>query len=189
MYLLAPVPVIDSVVAYAYGLTRDQYAHVLGTFNHTSYKRAPRQCLAAFDELQSIGLEAFTKKHDPHWDIALNGNLPQPLIDLPIPGAKTGELPRPHTGELLDLETSAASPGSAKLFADQPTPRTPKKRRKPKMSYALLVRPRKTTRINSKRRRMRTTHGAILKVNSSFAPRLQSHRRDNDDYADVARKL
>ena len=78
---------IDAVVAQAYGLTRDQYAHVLSTFSHSSYKDAPRQCLAAFDELQSLGLEAFTKKHDPYRDIPLNENLPQPVIDLPIPAA------------------------------------------------------------------------------------------------------
>jgi hypothetical protein len=65
-------------------LTRDQYAHVLSTFSHSSYEDAPRQCLAAFDELQSLGLEAFTKKHDPHWGIPLNKNLPQPVIALSI---------------------------------------------------------------------------------------------------------
>src|SRR5208283_3521759 len=78
---------IDAVVAQAYGLTRDQYAHVLSTFSHSSYKDAPRQCLAAFDELQSLGLEAFTRRHDPYWDIPLNESLPQPVIDLPIPAA------------------------------------------------------------------------------------------------------
>ena len=36
-----------------------------------------------FDELKAIGLDAFTKKHDPYWDIPLNENLPQPVIDLP----------------------------------------------------------------------------------------------------------
>jgi len=68
---------IDAVVwPRRYGLTRDQYAHVLSTFSHSSYKDAPRLCLAAFDELQSLGLEAFTQKHDPYWDIPLNENLP-----------------------------------------------------------------------------------------------------------------
>jgi hypothetical protein len=54
---------IDAVVVHAYGLTRDQYAHVLSTFSHSSYKDAPRQCLAAFDELQSLGLAAFTRSN------------------------------------------------------------------------------------------------------------------------------
>src|ERR1035438_3512852 len=60
---------IDAVVAHAYGLTRDQYAHVFSTFSHSSYKDALRQCLAAFDELQQIALEPFTKKYDPYWNI------------------------------------------------------------------------------------------------------------------------
>jgi hypothetical protein len=76
---------IDAVVADAYGLSRDQYAHVLSTFSHASYPNAPELCLARFDELQQIGLEAFTKKHDPYWDIPLNENLPEPVIELPLP--------------------------------------------------------------------------------------------------------
>jgi len=75
--------VIDAVVANAYGLSRNQYAHVLSTFKHTSYPEASELCLAMFDELKAIGLDAFTKKHDPYWDVPLNENLPQPVIDLP----------------------------------------------------------------------------------------------------------
>jgi hypothetical protein len=86
---------IDAVVADAYGLSRDQYAHVLSTFSHASYRQAPELCLARFDELKQIGLEKFTRKHDPYWDIPLNENLPQPVIDLPVPpeagGRATGE--------------------------------------------------------------------------------------------------
>ena len=69
---------IDAVVADAYGLNREQYRHVLSTFSHKSYPKAPELCLAKFDDLKRIGLEAFTKKHDPYWDIPLNENLPQP---------------------------------------------------------------------------------------------------------------
>lgn len=76
---------IDAVVADAYGLSREQYAHVLSTFSHASYKQAPQLCLAAFDELRASGLEAFCKKHDPYWDIPLVETLPKPVIDLPIP--------------------------------------------------------------------------------------------------------
>src|SRR5690242_14903597 len=54
---------IDAVVANAYGLSRDMYTHVLSTFSHASYEKAPELCLASFDELKKIGLEAFTKKH------------------------------------------------------------------------------------------------------------------------------
>jgi len=76
---------IDAVVADAYGLSRDQYAHVLSTFSHASYRKAPELCLARFDDLKSLGLEKFTRKYDPYWAIPLNENLPQPVIDLPIP--------------------------------------------------------------------------------------------------------
>ncbi len=80
---------IDAVVADAYGLSREQYEHVLSTFSHKSYPNAPQLCLAAYDELKQLGLEAFTRKHDPYWNIPLNESLPKPVIDIPIPeGAK-----------------------------------------------------------------------------------------------------
>lgn len=81
---------IDAVVADAYGLNREQYAHVLSTFSHKSYPKAPVLCLEKFDELKQIGLDAFTKKYDPYWDIPLNESLPKPVIELPIP-AETDE--------------------------------------------------------------------------------------------------
>lgn len=77
--------VIDAVVAQAYGLDRTQYAHILSTFSHKSYLQAPHLCLDRFDELLSIGLESFTQKYDPYYDIPLNESLPKPVIDLPIP--------------------------------------------------------------------------------------------------------
>jgi hypothetical protein len=83
---------IDAVVADAYGLSRDQYAHILSTFSHASYRKAPDLCLARFDELKQLGLEKFTRKHDPYWDIPLNENLPPPVIDLPIPGEAKEEV-------------------------------------------------------------------------------------------------
>lgn len=82
---------IDAVVADAYGLSREQYAHVLSTFSHASYPRAPELCLARFDELQEVGLEAFSKKHDPYWDIPLNESLPEPVIELALPGGRGTE--------------------------------------------------------------------------------------------------
>ena len=85
---------IDAVVADAYGLSRDQYEHVLSTFSHASYPKAPELCLAKFDELKRLGLDAFTRKHDPYHDIPLNENLPQPVIDLPIPEESKGEQKR-----------------------------------------------------------------------------------------------
>ncbi|MGO9470770.1 MAG: hypothetical protein ACLQIB_30485 [Isosphaeraceae bacterium] len=84
--------------AGTYGRSRDRYAHVLSTFKHTSHTKAPELCLARFDELKSIGLDTFTKKHDPFWDIPLNENLPQPVIDLPGL-AEDGEEERFELGE------------------------------------------------------------------------------------------
>jgi ribosomal protein S25 len=83
--------VIDAVVADAYGLSREQYAHVLSTFSHASYPAAPDLCLARFDELKQIGLEAFCMKHDPYWDTPLVETLPTPVIDLPISDDGDGE--------------------------------------------------------------------------------------------------
>ena len=116
---------IDAVVAHAYGLTSDQYAHVLSTFSHSSYKDAPRQCLAAFAELQFIGLEAFTQRHDPYWDIPLNENLPQPVIELPMPATEAlkEEPSQYHAGEFFDFQTTPAPAGSGRLFTEQPVPR------------------------------------------------------------------
>ncbi len=108
---------IDAVLAQAYGLSRDHYIHVLGSFSHASHMDTPRLCLAAFDELHSIGLEAFTKKHDPYWDIPLNENLPQPVIDLPIP-------------EDSVVREDATAYGGGDLFGEQPSPIKPRGRSK-----------------------------------------------------------
>jgi hypothetical protein len=77
--------VIDAVVADTYGLSRELYTSVLSTFSHKSYPQAPALCLAKFDELKRIDLDAFTKKYDPYWEIPLNESLPKPVIELPIP--------------------------------------------------------------------------------------------------------
>jgi len=95
---------IDAVVADSYGLDRAQYEHVLSTFSHKSYPKAPELCRAAFDELKAIGLEAFTKKHDPYWDIPLNESLPKPVIDLPIPGEEKPS--ESSLGPLFDVRGS-----------------------------------------------------------------------------------
>ncbi len=80
---------IDAVVAGGYGIDRQDYSHLLSSFSHKSYATAPARCLSAFDELQAIGLEAFTKKHDPYWDVPLVMDLPKPVIDLPVASAST----------------------------------------------------------------------------------------------------
>jgi len=83
---------IPSPDACFYGLTREQYSHILSTFSHKSYPKAPELCLACFDELKSIGLEAFTQKHDPYWDIPLNEALPKPVIELLVGGGEGSEI-------------------------------------------------------------------------------------------------
>jgi hypothetical protein len=81
---------IDAVVAEAYGLSREQYAHVLSAFNHKSYPKAPEVCLAAFDELTARGLEAFCRAHDPYWDVPLKKEPATPAIDALVPERITG---------------------------------------------------------------------------------------------------
>lgn len=100
---------IDAVVAQAYGLDRAQYAHILSTFSHKSYPRAPHLCLDRFDELMSIGLEAFTQKYDPYSDIPLNESLPKPVIDLPIP-----ETSENVQLSMLDVPSTDSTPKKAK---------------------------------------------------------------------------
>jgi hypothetical protein len=117
---------IDAVVADAYGLNREQYAHVLSTFSHRSYPKAPDLCLAAFDELKALGLESFTQKHDPYWDIPLNESLPKPVIDLPMPGGAS------------PAQTSHGSLFAGAGVADAPNPSMPE--RPPSARRALRAR-------------------------------------------------
>ena len=119
---------IDAAVARAYGIDRAQYEHVLTSFSHTSAPDAPRLCLAAFDELQRQGLEAFCRRYDPYFDVSLPDTLPEPVLDLrlpgtaePVPGSRdrsgqTSFVP-PDFGPLFDrprrvAETAPARAGS-----------------------------------------------------------------------------
>lgn len=45
----------DALVARAYGLTREEYAHVLASFSHASWRDAPGACLAAYDRIAESG--------------------------------------------------------------------------------------------------------------------------------------
>jgi hypothetical protein len=117
---------IDAVVADAYGLTRDQYAHVLSTFSHASYRKAPELCLARFDELKQLGLDKFTRQYDPYWDIPLNENLPQPVIDLPLPAEAAGSPPSGTPDEALAL--AAESEGAYRLTGAPKAKRKGRKR-------------------------------------------------------------
>lgn len=91
---------VDAVIAYRFGLEADQYKYVLDSFPHTTAPEAPKLCLSMFDELQKIGLDAFTKKYDPYWDIPLNESLPKPVISLP---GITDELAAGEEEEAPDL--------------------------------------------------------------------------------------
>jgi len=115
---------IDAVVAAAYGLDREQYAHVLASFSHKSYPRAPELCLQAFDDLAKRGLAAFCKKHDPYWDIPLVTTLPNPVLDLPA-----GDTPPPitKTGQVALFQDNGP------LF-DRPKPAVPTKTRSKRRS-------------------------------------------------------
>jgi len=114
---------IDAVVADAYGLTREQYEHVLSSFNHRSYQKAPEICLAAFDKLKAIGLEAFTEKHDPYWDIPLNESLPEPVIDLPIP--LEARQRATSSGPLFDAAEAAPATVEPTVEPAEPQPEDP----------------------------------------------------------------
>jgi len=69
--------------------------------------RLPVLCLEFFDELQAIGIEAFAQKHDPYWDIPLNKNLPQPVLDFEIPGQNG--IVQASLGPLFDSTAAAVA--------------------------------------------------------------------------------
>jgi hypothetical protein len=118
---------IDALVADAYGLSRDQYRHVLSSFSHTSYPAAPERCLAAFDELKSLGAEAFTRKYDPYWDIPLVEQLPKPVIHFP---GLTDDV----FSESAASYEEAAEPAPLPMAADEPAPAPAPKRSRKKAS-------------------------------------------------------
>jgi len=77
---------IDAVVADAYGLNKEQYEHILKSFDRASGPNPfTENCLEKYDELKKFGIEKFTKKYDPYWDIPLNEELPKPVIEIPLP--------------------------------------------------------------------------------------------------------
>lgn len=124
---------IDAVVAQAYGLSREQYAHVLSTFSHKSYPRAPQVCLAKFDELTAVGLEAFTRKYDPYWDVPLVESLPKPVIDLTPALAGTPSPARQERGTGGEVPTDLfGNPLPTDLFGEVVTSTKGRKRGKRK---------------------------------------------------------
>lgn len=85
-------------------------------------------CLNAFDELQQMGLDAFTYQHDPYWDIPLNEALPKPAIDLRLPAVEEAPAEEPF----FDRKGQGAliPPYLGPLFENAPQPeRAPSSRR------------------------------------------------------------
>ena len=55
-----------------------------------------------------------------HWDILLNENLPQPVVDLPSPQPALDAAPAKAHKELIDFQTTPVPAGSGALFTEQP---------------------------------------------------------------------
>jgi hypothetical protein len=69
---------------------------------HKSYcSQAPALCLARFDELAAVGLDAFTKRWDPYWDVPLNESLPEAVIELPTLTTQPGSLTMGQTDQVF----------------------------------------------------------------------------------------
>lgn len=139
---------VDAVVAKAYGLDRDDYAHILSGFSHRSYPEAPGLCLAAFDELEAKGLDAFVRDHDPYWDIPLNEALPKPAIDLVsriLPPVPAGAPPVDRAGQysLLARDDGPLFAALSSLPADagaSPAPKPRKRNGDDGEAYAAILR-------------------------------------------------
>lgn len=96
---------IDAIVAQAYGLERANYEYVLHSFDRASGTNPYTGiCLEKWDELHAIGLEAFTRKHDPYHDIPLVETLPKPVIDLKLPQDESKNVPRDMFGDPLPTD-------------------------------------------------------------------------------------
>ncbi len=75
---------LDSIIADAYGLSREHYEHILRSFDRKSGPNPyTKLCLSKIDELHAIGREDFVKKYDPYHHILLVETLPSPIITLP----------------------------------------------------------------------------------------------------------
>lgn len=127
---------IDAVVADAYGLSRAQYEHLLGSFSHKSYPQATTRCLAAFDELREVGLAAFTRAHDPYHDIPLVTDLPKPVLQL-VPRATDAPPPSATDRDALPVQRlldGTSEPAQISLLGSDPDPPARKPRGRPRRS-------------------------------------------------------
>ena len=114
---------IDAIVASIYGLRRADLEHVLSGFSHRTNPQAPLACLEAFDQLEQIGLTAFRRIHDPYWDIPLNENLPQPVLDLQIP-VQNG-IVQASLGPLFDSTAAAVAQAEIGMSTARTDPAQP----------------------------------------------------------------
>ena len=89
---------MDAVVANTYGLDRGDYEHILGSFSHKSFRRAPEFCLGAFDELTAAGLAAFCHDNDPFFQIELRTALARPVLSLNAVSGRQHTLRVAHAG-------------------------------------------------------------------------------------------
>jgi hypothetical protein len=90
--------------------------------------------LEPFDEIIPVARElrpdrpAFTQKHDPYWNIPLNENLPQLVIDLRIPQTGTLKEDSPqYPGELFEFQTTSIPSSSGALLTQQAVMKRPPK--------------------------------------------------------------
>ena len=101
---------IEAVIADAYNLSRSQYEHILLSFSNRTFPKAVSMCLESFDELNSLGIERFSSKHDPYWDVALSENLPKPVLVLAIPGQSVTSLGPLFDGASVETVVQAQLP-------------------------------------------------------------------------------
>jgi hypothetical protein len=78
---------LDAVVAHGYCLGRDDYQHMLRSFNHKADASLPERCLAAFDSVSKYGANRFYRRHDPLKGFALVETLGQPASESPTDSA------------------------------------------------------------------------------------------------------
>lgn len=114
---------IDAIIAQTYGLNREQYVHILRSFDRASGPNPhTARCLAKWDELHHLGLEAFTRQYDPYWDVPLVELLPKPVIELP---AVTKVDDSPQLRFDLSLEPTPSAQKKEPMILPIPTPSIP----------------------------------------------------------------
>lgn len=78
---------MDAVVAHSYGLSRDDYHHILTSFSHKVDPSTPEQCRVAYDALNEQGAAAFYRRNDRFAAVKLVDGLSQPDSEIPTASA------------------------------------------------------------------------------------------------------